>query len=344
MLSPEEKLLLALCRLEFTEEEKREFKSLAEKVSDWDKFVKISNEHGIIALSAFNLKETHLDHLVPEEQMRMLNDGLMQSMIRNAWLSERWKEVNQILTEAGIKHILLKGMALEHTVYGSKGLRQMTDNDILLKKKDAVNAWYLLQKNGFVPDNFKSALHRKIITDIGKHLPTLVKDGYAVEIHTKLFNEPAKNSNLHEYIDKASEIGIDGTMGFILNDDMHLEYLSEHNQDHIYGTGPELRLFLDISLLKRDNYISIKEDILSDPEKFKVTDYRKITYKKQFFELPYRSRLRFLAGDIFPSLRWMKQRHGCGWPKVLAYYPRRMGKLMWLITRYSTNAERKHAM
>ena len=168
MPGPEEKLLLALCRLDFTGEEKRELRSLAEQVNDWDKFVKISNEHGIIALSAFNLKETHLDNLVPEKQMRMLNDGLMQSMIRNTWLLERWKEVNRILTEAGIKHVLLKGTALEHTVYGSGGLRQMTDNDILVKRDDGLRAWNLLQNFGFEPVNIKSFLHKKVINDIGK--------------------------------------------------------------------------------------------------------------------------------------------------------------------------------
>jgi hypothetical protein len=333
MLTPEEKLLLTVCRLEFSEEKKKELRIFAEQVKDWDKFVRISNEHGIIALAAFNLKKTQLDHLVPEKQMRMLNDSLMQSMIRNSWLLERWKEVNRILTEAGIKHVLLKGMALEHTVYGSKGLRQMTDNDILVKREDAVNAWNLLQRNGFVPVNFKSALHRKIITDIGKHLPTLVKDEYAVEIHTKLFNETEKNSVLENAIDNAIEIDIGGVRAYILNDELHLDYLVEHNHYHNLGTGPELRLFLDISLVKRDNYNTISEIILSDPLSYIDPDYRQKIYRKQFYDLPFNSRLRFLAGDIFPSIRWMKQRHECGWPRVFLYYPRRVGKLIWLIYR-----------
>jgi hypothetical protein len=184
-----------------------------------------------------------------------------------------------------------------------------------------------------VTDNFKSALHRKIITDIGKHLPTLVREGYAVEIHTKLFNEPAKNSNLSEAIEKASEIEIDGTSAYILSDDIHLQYLAEHNLDHISATGPELRLFLDISLLKHDNYYSINEDILADPGKFRIPGYRKKIYSQQFHGLSGRSRLRFLAGDLFPSLRWMKERHECGSMKALVYYPRRMGKLLWLLKR-----------
>ncbi len=124
--------------------------------------------------------------------MKVLDNGRMKSMIRNTWLAERWRKVNKILTAAGIKHVLLKGMALENTVYGAKGLRQMTDCDILVKKADALKAWLLLQENGFIPDIIKSPLHRKIIADIGKHLPTLRKDDYAVEIHHRLFREADK--------------------------------------------------------------------------------------------------------------------------------------------------------
>jgi len=339
MLNPEEKFLLSLCRLDFNEEEKTELRVLVEQVKDWDKIVRISNEHGIIALAAFNLKETHLDCLIPEKQMRMLNDGLIQSMIRNTWLLERWKEVNTILTEAGIKHVLLKGMALENTVYGSKGLRQMTDNDILVKREDGLRAWNLLQNYGFEPVNIKSFLYKKIITDIGKHLPTLVRDGYALEIHLKLFNEKEKNSVLDHAVDNAVGIEIDGTKAFILNNELHLDYLIEHNNDHLSGSDLELRLFLDISLLKNDNYESINDALLSDPSGLRIHGYRQKIYRQQFRGLSFPSKLRFIAGDIFPSVKWMKERYSCGLPGVLIRYPARIGKIMWLIRKSKEPAD-----
>ncbi len=203
-LTPEEKLLLSLCRLDFSEEQKSEIRNLVKEVTDWDHFVSMSNNHGLIALTAYNIREIGLADLIPEGAMKILDSGRMKSMIRNAWLLSRWKQVNKILSAAGIKHILLKGMALEHTVYGAKGLRQMTDNDILLKKEDAVKAWHLLQENGFVSDMIKSNLHKKIIAEIGKHLPTLRKDDYPIEIHHKLFPESEKNKKLDEAIENAS--------------------------------------------------------------------------------------------------------------------------------------------
>ena len=44
-------------------------------------------------------------------------------------------------------------------------------------------------------------------------------------------------------------------------------------------------------------------------------------YVAQFRSLPQGIRLRYLAGDIFPSLKWMKQRHNCGTLKALAPLP-----------------------
>ena len=150
--------------------------------------VRLINAHGIIALAAYNIKEAGLEKEVPADAMAALENGYRQSVVRNIWLTERWKEVNAILENAGIKHILLKGMALEHTLYGSKGLRQMTDCDIFVKHEDSLKAWYLLQKEGFSHKPLKSPLHKKILTAY-RETPSqsLTKDGYIVEIHHKLF-------------------------------------------------------------------------------------------------------------------------------------------------------------
>ena len=121
-----------------------------------------------------------MEKYIPEDAIAALENWYMKSVVRNAWLTERWKEVNTILSRAGIKHVLLKGMALEHTLYGSKGLRQMNDTDILLKHDDELEAWHLLQEYAYSNELIKSGLYKKILADIGKHLPTLYKNGYAV--------------------------------------------------------------------------------------------------------------------------------------------------------------------
>ena len=330
-LTAEEKLLISLCYLGFSEKQKTEISDLIKEVRNWDHFVKLANDHSIIALVAYNIREAGVADHVPEEIMKHLDNARMKSMARNTWLVRRWKEVNKILSEAGIRHVLLKGMALEHTVYGSRGLRQMTDNDLLVKKEEALDAWNLLQKCGYLPGMIKSSLHSKMMTVTGYHLPPLQKGGYFVEIHYRLFNEEGKNDKLNDAIDNAIEIDIDGTRAYILNDYTNLDFLKEHIKKHLISGLSQLLFYLDMELISPGISLEFPEGFLSNPDQSMNPKRRKEAYKSQFFSLPCRIRFRFLAGDIFPSLRWMKQRHNCGTIKAILFYPQRIGKLFWVL-------------
>lgn len=330
-LNPEEKLLLALCRLESSEEQKMEILNLTEEKIDWERFLKLVNEHGIIALAAYNLRELGLSGRVPEAVMHILDNARMKTLVRNTWLTKQWKEVNEILSRSGIKHVLLKGMALEHTVYRSLGLRQMTDTDILVRKDDALRAWNLLQQHGFVPEMIKSPLHRKLLMDLGKHLPTLTRDAYQLEIHHRLFREKEKNELLDDAIDEAIPIQVSGTTGYILEKSLHLEYLHQHNDYHLGAAGSQIRLYIDFLLLNPGEEIMLPEKFISNPSTDVSADNRKKIFKDIVLSLPRSSRFRFLAGELFPSLKWMKKRHECGTAKALLLYPGRIGKLGWLV-------------
>lgn len=331
--SPEEKLLLALCRLDFSDEQKHGILNLIEERIDWERYLKLVNEHGIIALEAYNIRELGLGDRVPEGIMKVLDGSRMKTLLRNTWQVNQWKEVNDILTGAGIKHVLLKGMALEHTVYRSMGLRQMTDTDMLVKKDDALRAWNLLQEHGFVPELIKSPLHRKIIMDLGKHLPTLIKESYQVEIHHRLFREKEKNDLLDDAIDNAVPIQIAGTTAYTLEKELHLEYLRQHNEYHLSAAGSQMKLYLDFQLLNPGEEVTLSSGFISNPRQEGRPGNRRKIFSDVYYSMPASSRLRFLAGEVFPTIQWMKRRHNCGTFKALFLYPRRLGKLAWLAGR-----------
>ena len=330
-LAAEEKLIISLCRLGFSDKQKSEINDLIKEVKNWDHFVRLANDHGIIAIVAYNIRKSELADHIPEVAMKLLDNGRMQNMVRNVWLVQRWKEINKILSESGIRHVLIKGMALEHSVYGSRGLRQMTDNDILVKKEEALVAWNLLQKHGYLPGMIKSPLHSKILTETGYHMPPLQKDGYFIEIHYRLFSEPGKNEKLNDAINNAVEIDINGTKAFILNDRDHLDFLKEHIQKHLISGLSQLMLYLDMELISPGSSPEFPEGFLSNPDQSMSLERRKTAFKVNFFSLPGSIRFRFLIGDIFPSLSWMKQRHKCGTIKAILFYPRRIGKLFWVL-------------
>lgn len=311
-------------------QEKAEVAGLLKEVSDWDRFLKLANEHGVIALEAYNLRELGISDLVPEKIIEVLDNARMKTIIRNTWQTQQWKEVNSILSAAGIKHVLLKGMALEHTVYRSLGLRQMTDTDILVKRSDALNAWQHLLQHGFIPEPLKSPLHQKIILDLGKHLPTLIRESYQLEIHHRLFREKEKNELLDEAIENAIPIQIGETTAYTLEKDLHLEYLYQHNDYHLTATGSQMKLYLDFQLLDPDKEVILPHGFIANPRKEGSMGNRRKIFRDLFYSMPASSRLRFLAGEVFPSLNWMKTRHNCGTLKALLLYPRRIGKVFWV--------------
>jgi len=325
-------LLLLLCHYPFDETNRETFSKLLGEVTDWPAMVKLINAHGIIALAAYTIKEAGLGKQTPANSMTILENGYTLSMARNTWLTERWKEVNTILCNAGIKHILLKGMALEHTLYGSKGLSQMNDNDILIKREESLKAWQLLQQKGFTLEPAKSPLFKKIMFDFGHHLPTLYKNGYALEIHDNLFDKRITGSM--SYCDPFSEtveISVGDTKASILSGEIQLSYLINHFEHHALEGDCQLRLYTDITLLDKSNTLEFPDRFISNPMQGNKAEFRKAAYKAIICSIAPKHRLRFLLGDTFPSISWMKKRYKCKGPKAMIYYPQRIGKLFWLI-------------
>ena len=325
-------LLLLLSRYPYDISNRETLSDLLGEVQNWPKLVELINAHGIIALAAYNIKEARLEKKVPFDSMAILENGYLQSVVRNTWLTEHWKEVNTILVNAGIKHVLLKGMALEHTIYESGGLRQMTDNDILVKPEDALKSWTLLQMYGFSHGPVKSALHKKILPFIGKHLPTLYKNGYAIEIHHRLFdNENNPETGNNDPVNDAVEILVNDTNAWILSKEMQLRHLVSHFKRHAMEGSVQIRQYADILLLDKSSNVVMPDKFITDPQQSNNKEYRKAAYRKSFASVPSKYRVRYLAGDIFPSLSWMKERYKCSILKALLYYPLRIGKVFMLL-------------
>ena len=136
----EEILLLGLCRLTFDVELKVMLQALVETVSDWKYFAALSGKHGVTALVYNNLEKLDFLQYVPHEVAENLKSALMMNIARNVGFSEAMTGVLQLLNSEKIKTVLLKGLALELSVYGNKGLRQMTDVDILVNREDCIRA------------------------------------------------------------------------------------------------------------------------------------------------------------------------------------------------------------
>jgi hypothetical protein len=244
----EEILLLGLCRLEFSDEHIEKLRALIGLISDWNYFSSLANSHGVSALVYHNLEKHCLLPGIPDEVAGFLRGALMRSLGRNAFNTEVMGEVLRLLNKENIKTVLLKGLALEFSVYGNAGIRQMTDVDVLISREQCVHARNILISNGYVSLPVKSVFHEFIIADFGKHLPSLIKNGTSVEIHHELFG--GRRNVLTRMLYKDSyTIEIKGEKAYIPQPQIFFLYLVKHLYLHEMKNESQLRLYTDLVVL-----------------------------------------------------------------------------------------------
>jgi len=256
---PEEKLLLLLCRLDFSVQQKSEAGMLMKEVRDWDRFVKLANEHGIIALAWHNITRSGNAGYMPADHLAILQKAHYRNLARTTYLYDQLSAILELIKDEGIRVVLLKGMALERTLYGNQGLRQMTDIDILVRADDVLRLRKLLMKNGFRSDPFKSPLYKHLIPCLNTHIPRLTKADCHVEIHYKLFDQ--QDNTLTEKVTELSvPLKLDGHEAYIPPPQLFFLYLISHLSHHRHGGDSQLRQYTDIYLLLCDRYDEIVDD------------------------------------------------------------------------------------
>jgi hypothetical protein len=258
----EERLLLELCRLEFSDEQINRIRSLFAVITDWPWFSNLANEHGVAALVWYNLEKYQLHSGIPEDVAYFLKCTLMRSLGRNTFNTESMGNVLRLLNAENIKVVILKGLALENSVYGSQGLRQMSDVDILINRDECIKARKILISNGYESLPVKSFFHKQILAYYGKHLPSLIKNGTSVEIHHELFGE-RKNLMTKMLYDSSYMVEIKGEKAWFPQPQIFFLYLVKHLWLHELNNESQLRLYTDlIVLIEKNNYEILNYNLL----------------------------------------------------------------------------------
>ncbi len=241
-------LLLLLSRIDFTPAQKDHAKEEIRSFSEWKHFAGLAVRHGVAAFVWQNISDLGLAGSVPETEKTLLEGLRFKSIARVSWITEAAAGVTTMMEKEGIKVVLLKGLALEHTVYGSRGLRQMSDADLLVAPSDALKARDILIREGFSSMPLKSPLYRNIILDLGNHLPELHRGGISVDLHYRLFG-PEGGEMVARAIEE-SEIIVSGERHFrVLPPMTSFLALVSHIYKHEIKGEFQLRLWTDIYLL-----------------------------------------------------------------------------------------------
>jgi hypothetical protein len=384
-------LLLQLCSIASDRKEKEPVMREAESFSNWKLFTDLAVKHGVAALVWQNMSDLSLTKPVPEPERTILEGSRLRSITRVAYITSVAGDVVSILGKEGIRVLLLKGLALEHQVYGSRGLRQMSDADLLVAPEEALRARDILIREGFVSMPMKSRLYRHIILDLGNHLPELHRGGVSVDLHHRLFG-PEGATMISHAIRNAAVLSVEGKTFHVLPPAIAFLGLVSHVYKHEVKGEFQLRLHNDICLLL-NKYGSeiLNEELMSssaqagienevrevlsvvsgawgiqvphemrlNPEQEKEavkTFIQRILHpglvkpvsRREFFRRNLKSvrgvrkKLIFIAGDLFPSVGFMKRRYGCRTTmQALLHYPHRLGKVSWILGKNTARGKSK---
>ncbi len=230
--------LLLLCKMDG---------SIALDQIEWtDTLIQLGIKHGVGAWCYYQIKNSQYASWVSEEVLKPWKQLYLQTSLVNQQKINVYFQIQQLLNEAGILVIALKGIALTSIIYPDEGLRPMGDIDLLVPEGEAMRALDILLKAGakqnYVP---RSALHEQVHS----HVRAVTFKGVLIEIHQRLFslgNPYQTDIDLFEY---AVEKTVGEKKMLVLNEVWFGYHQIAHAATNLYKGGLRVGWLVDLLLL-----------------------------------------------------------------------------------------------
>lgn len=232
----------------------------------WDKvnmdnLFKVCQRHNLTAIAAYGLADVG----IKDNNFRQAKEKAIR---KNILLDTERKKIAKIFDEKGIWYMPLKGVLLKEW-YPKSGMRQMSDNDILIdptKKKEIrevmTGLGYKYKNEDSVNAYFKEPIYNfEMHIDLFLENAFFFKAGYPYykDIKTKLIRDDEKSFGYH-----------------FSNEDFYI-YLNAHEYKHYSGGGTGVRSLVDtyIFLTKYQNELNW-DYINKEHEKLGILEYEKM--------------------------------------------------------------------
>lgn len=264
-LSTEDSLILAGAKLNPDIDDIKQMDELFHLVKDWEYFSEQAIHNGLGPIIYKNLLKNNFTENIPPEEFSKLKQSYYRSLSRNIALYDHFKNVINAINANGIEVIALKGIYLAEAMYKDIGLRQMTDVDLLVKKEDAVKCQDILIDIGYASTRLDTASFMKDLLYF-KHLPSLVKGGLSVELHTQVHIEYTELVvDVNDYWNRSIKAQIAGVEVLVLSNEDLLQHICLHLDEHFDDGKPQLYSLMDIATLI--STLKIDWDVLIDSSK-----------------------------------------------------------------------------
>ena len=237
-LTPEDQLCLLLARGQLTPEVRARALELLNGPILWAALLQRAEEHQVIPLVYRSLQELEFRGVSSEVQTKLKADFRLNA-VRNMLFVSELTRVLQLLGDAGIRVLPLKGVALAQTLYGDPACRFSSDIDILVPASDALRARRLLIDGGYT-----SPFAEDFFLDHQFHAsadcPLLCQKGgvaYFLELHWTLLQHSSKDAEaMQDLWSHARPRDCFGVRAFSLTPEWEFLYLAGHAANHRWQT------------------------------------------------------------------------------------------------------------
>ena len=142
----EHELLLACARTAANDHVRK----LAAKEIDWDYLFLIARRHSVLPLLYLQL-DRHAADLAPRDHLLKLKQNYVENAARNTLLTAELCRLITLLAGSGIEAIAYKGPLLALVAYDNIALRRFVDLDVIVQRRDVLQARDILLAQGYTP-------------------------------------------------------------------------------------------------------------------------------------------------------------------------------------------------
>jgi hypothetical protein len=265
---PKFRFLVACCQVQpDLEEIKLYIESKQWKIEDWENIFSLASRHGILPLLYKTLRqldtslklsvtssESYFPNLLTNLKTRYMNIS-QQNMLMSAELIR----IMKLFKENKIPALAFKGPTLAQMAYNDITLRQYSDLDILIYKKDIKNIFFVMASAGYNTVLPKQLLNDPSCMDIMTDFLFINKQNkIIVEIHWQLMEENFQmNIKTEQLINMKTDVSINNSLVRTIHPEIMIVYLAMHGAKHGWE---RLGWLCDIDYLIRTNEKKINWD------------------------------------------------------------------------------------
>jgi len=183
---PEDRLLLCCARTSRSPEVAEQIETLLQEDMDWEYLIRTARRHGITPLVYWHLSAIS-PKTVPESAFQELRGYFHANNLYNLLLTGELLKILSLFKAHGILAVPYKGPALAASVYGNLALREFSDLDILLRRRDVLKAKELLASLRYIPRyQLNRAQETALLNDQHQYIFMRDDEKCAVELHWEI--------------------------------------------------------------------------------------------------------------------------------------------------------------